>query len=172
MVAVERTKKNLFPSERTARPTAWRPAGEREEWREWKRGPVTAGGRGAPRALIFDFGANAGGYAAITWGAVSGGPARLCFSEALRHLEPNGDIVWPALDYTAGAALHLYAGRGGEKWRDPVLRGGFRYMLVRPALGGGSAEIRDVELELDFYIPDGGAPTGDGLLERGVKRGR
>jgi len=159
MKSLLRSAYSFSPTGRIVSPVCWWPEDAPEEKREWNGETVMFGGRGAPRAVVFDFGKEVGGYVRAEWGAARGGPVALFFSEAFKYLSPFGDSVWALTDFIPGAGMHVYSGRGGERWRDPLLRGGFRYLLLRP-LFPGNYEIEDIELELDFYVPEGGAYAG------------
>lgn len=138
----------------------------------WKKRRTITIGRGLGlRKIIVDFGKEVGGYLKVHWGKVTGGNIRFFFSESLEELEPGGDVLFdPFFARTRLFCKHVYRGSGNEWWRAPLLRGGFRYLLVDPDLNV-NAEIKDIKVEADFYIPEDGIYPGffecsDKLLNR------
>lgn len=147
---------NFSPRERRVVPVKWWPEGDESSARPADGATVKTGGKQG-RAAVFDFGKEIGGRVTVGWGAVRGGGAELCFSEAREWLPRGGDDLiefMPAL-----LSKHFYVGGGGREWRDPVLRGGFRYLRIGAPPWGG-AEIKKVEVEADFYIPPNGEYPG------------
>ncbi|MEW5946581.1 MAG: family 78 glycoside hydrolase catalytic domain, partial [bacterium] len=161
MMPDARSKYSHSPVSRFVKPRRfWRP-GDECRARAWGHGGAAvtvSGGKGG--ALVVDFGREVGGYLRVGWGRVRGGAVRFYFSECLEELEPAGDMVWePVLERTAAFCRHVYRGRGGEPWRASRLRGGFRYVLVKPG-AGTTAVMRDVDVEADFYVPERGMYPG------------
>jgi len=151
----------LSPAAGIIRPARFWDAGNPETKETWPDKPVRIGGRsGTPRAIVVDFGREVGGHLRVVWGRTGGVTVRFFFSESLEHLYPFGDHVWepPAVSLLMGK--HTYRGRGSAEWKDPLIRGGFRYVLVKPARRSG-IEIRDLALEPDFFIPEDGKYAGE-----------
>jgi len=150
------SKNSYSPSSRILEPTAYWHTSDRDHIKGWTGEPVSITG---PAGVVFDFGQEVGGKVRVDWGEISGGPAKISFSEALRYLFPSGDSFWPAIDHLPGVGVQLYRGMGEEGWTTPLLRGGFRYLCVRTPRGC-SAEIHGIEVELDFYVPPDGEYKG------------
>lgn len=133
----------------------------KEQKIQWKKGEtIKIGIREETRRIVVDFGKEVGGYLRVHWGNVRGGAIKFYFSESLEELEPRGDIVWEhILREMPFFCQHIYRGSGNEWWRAKTLRGGFRYLLVKPDFGV-KAEIKDIEIESDFYIPENGNYPG------------
>lgn len=150
---------SFSPTSNVERPVRyWVPSREPRR-RKWVGKAVALGGERGPREIAVDFGKEVGGYLSVGFGPVRGA-VRFYFSENLNELLPAGDIIWePLFSRLPRFYTYTYRGRGGENWRHPMLRGGFRYLLVRAA-PRAEAEIRDIEVELDFYVPEGGAYPG------------
>lgn len=149
MKAPDSEKYNLSPTAPIVRPEShWAHGGEKLKW----RGNIEIGG-GRPREVVLDFGREVGGRLCIFWGAVAGGQVKAFFSESLEELQPDGDSL---AEFSLSSAVftndHTYRGEGNTMWRDHLLRGGFRYVLLR-ADRGVRAFIREVEVEPDFFIP-------------------
>ncbi len=115
--------------------------------------PVTFGGVGKEREIVVDFGGETGGRLIVDFGETHGFPVHVSFSESLANLYPIGDTAWIYLDVVPGLGMHIYRGSGGERWRDRLLRGGFRYLLLRP-LGPLRATINSITVEPDYYVPN------------------
>lgn len=151
---------SFSPVAGTERPARWWVPSKEPGRRRWGGGAVAVGGERGPREIVVDFGKEVGGYLNVEFGPVRGGAVRFYFSEDLNELLPAGDIIWePLFSRLSRFYTYTYRGRGGETWRHPTLRGGFRYLLVRAA-PRAEAEIRDIEVELDFYVPAKGIYPG------------
>ncbi len=124
-------------------------------WRKYAEIPIGGG-----KKVVVDFGKEIGGYLKIHWGKVKGGSVRFYFSECLEELEPAGDVAWePLFSRMRPLCQHIYHGEGDTWWKASPLRGGFRYLLIIPDRGV-TAEIRDIVIEADFYIPENGRYPG------------
>lgn len=149
------------PVSRFISPVAYRNPQDKIRKIHWKKGrTITIGSGCEAREIVVDFGKEVGGYLRVQFGKVQGGAVRFYFSECLEELEPAGDVVWePFFSRTRIFCQHTYRGRGEKWWQALMLRGGFRYLLVKPDLGV-KAEIKNIEIEADFYIPKGGNYPG------------
>lgn len=160
------------PVTRLISPFAHWDSEENNEKIYWKKGKfIPIGRNGKPQKIIVDFGKEVGGYLKVHWGRVKGHSIRFYFSESLEELQPAGDVLLEVpFSKMLLSSKHVYSGRGETWWRAPVLRGGFRYMLIAPDKNV-KAEIKDIEIEADFYIPENGNYPGafecsDKLLNR------
>lgn len=116
---------------------------------------ISANTFGRPYA-IFDFGREVGGQVQLT--AVNHGGATglaLAFSESAQYLTSSSDFSEDPVG-VATETHQLRIGAGTQQLTDPVIRGGFRYLMVYLD-GPGSVSVSDLRLH---FTPD---PTASDL---------
>ncbi len=151
----------LTPSSRFISPQSyWSPNNKQYKIKYIKGEKIIIGKGTKFSAIIFDFGREIGGYLKIFWGKVSGGSVRFYFSESLNYIEPAGDVVWDPFFFRFTLfCQHKYFGEGNHWWQASMVRGGFRYLLIKPSTNT-KAEIKEIQVRADFYIPKDGTYEG------------
>ncbi len=99
------------------------------------------------RRLIIDFGRNVGGHLTCTLLASTGPRVRIALSESLTYLDQDGDAVYGEL--LAFPHLLRLPSEPGE-WKDPRIRGGFRYVAIALETAGW-VEIDSVSVTFAAY---------------------
>jgi len=105
---------------------------------------------GPPARLIVDFGREVGGFLTIK-SLKSNSPAlSIAFSESIDFLEPAGDLA--AAAFTGTSERHFHVPQAApELWKDPLIRGGFRYLII--SLDGvGWVDIDAVWCEFTSFL--------------------
>jgi hypothetical protein len=109
--------------------------------------------------VVLDLGREVGGYLEVDFSA-AGATTLFAFSESLAYMRDLGD-TFGSTSFIANddralpqrerrfESPHEYAPTGRERWRDPELRGGLRYVMIRlapEAPAGASVSIDAVRL--------------------------